>query len=138
MLKGKTALVTGSTSGIGLGLATAFAAEGANVVLNGFGTPAEIENTLSIFPHHRLNILHCVAEYPCPPARLRLGNIPELQQRFGGDRITIGYSGHEEGLLPSLAAADLGAQADFMTALEDDGRLDRAALQPYLWARVGF
>ena len=37
MLKGKTALVTGSTSGIGLGIAQALAAQGANVLLNGFG-----------------------------------------------------------------------------------------------------
>jgi 3-hydroxybutyrate dehydrogenase len=37
MLKGKTALVTGSTSGIGLGIATALAKQGANIVLNGFG-----------------------------------------------------------------------------------------------------
>ncbi|MEW6466299.1 MAG: 3-hydroxybutyrate dehydrogenase [Pseudomonadota bacterium] len=37
MLKGKTALVTGSTSGIGLGIAQALAREGANIVLNGFG-----------------------------------------------------------------------------------------------------
>jgi 3-hydroxybutyrate dehydrogenase len=37
MLKGKTALITGSTSGIGLGIAKALAEQGANIVLNGFG-----------------------------------------------------------------------------------------------------
>ncbi len=37
MLKGKTALITGSTSGIGLGMALCLARQGANVVLNGFG-----------------------------------------------------------------------------------------------------
>src|SRR3569832_179996 len=37
MLKGKTALVTGSPSGIGLGIAKALAKQGANIVINGFG-----------------------------------------------------------------------------------------------------
>ncbi len=37
MLKGKTALVTGSTSGIGLGIALSLARQGANIILNGFG-----------------------------------------------------------------------------------------------------
>jgi len=45
MLQGKTALVTGSTSGIGLGIATAFAARGANIVLNGFGDARGVERT---------------------------------------------------------------------------------------------
>ena len=43
MLNGKRALVTGSTSGIGLGIARALAAQGASVMLNGFGDGAEIE-----------------------------------------------------------------------------------------------
>lgn len=43
MLGGKTALVTGSTSGIGLGIAKKLAAQKANIVLNGFGDSSEIE-----------------------------------------------------------------------------------------------
>ncbi|WP_448207018.1 3-hydroxybutyrate dehydrogenase [Azospirillum sp. sgz302134] len=42
MLKGKSAIVTGSTSGIGLGIARCLAAQGADVMLNGFGDKAEI------------------------------------------------------------------------------------------------
>lgn len=47
MFTGKVAVVTGSTSGIGLGIATALAREGANIVLNGFGDAPEIERIRS-------------------------------------------------------------------------------------------
>lgn len=46
-LKGKSAVVTGSTSGIGLAYARAFAKEGANVLINGFGDAADIEKERS-------------------------------------------------------------------------------------------
>jgi len=45
MLKGKSALITGSTSGIGLGIAEALAAQGCNLVLNGFGDAAAIQES---------------------------------------------------------------------------------------------
>ena len=45
MLRRKSAIVTGSTSGIGLGIASAFAEQGADVMLNGFGPAEEIEAT---------------------------------------------------------------------------------------------
>ena len=45
MTQGRNAIVTGSTSGIGLGIAEAFAGAGINVMLNGFGDAAEIEAT---------------------------------------------------------------------------------------------
>lgn len=43
MLKGKTAIITGSTSGIGLGIATGLAKSGINIVMNGFGDADDIE-----------------------------------------------------------------------------------------------
>jgi N-acetylneuraminate synthase len=70
----------------------------------------QIAQALELFPRHRLLILHCVAQYPCPPDQLRLGNIPVLKRQFGDERIRIGYSGHETGIEASLAAIALGAE----------------------------
>lgn len=57
-LAGRTALVTGSTSGIGLGVAEAFAAQGATIVLNGFGDRMQIEDT-----RQKLEHMHNVAAF---------------------------------------------------------------------------
>lgn len=73
-------------------------------------TLKEIERTLAIFAAHEVRLLHCVAQYPCPPENLRLGNIPILRKEFRDDRIGVGYSGHEVGVTPSLAAVELGAE----------------------------
>ena len=67
MLNGKTALVTGSTSGIGLGIARAFAAQGANVVLNGFGDAQEIEALRqSMTAEHRVRVRYDGADLSKP------------------------------------------------------------------------
>lgn len=71
MLKDKTALVTGSTSGIGLGIAEALAAAGCNLMLNGLGDRSEIERMRSDLEtrygvrvmHHPANLLHPVEIY---------------------------------------------------------------------------
>lgn len=47
MIKGKNAIVTGSTSGIGLGIAETLAAEGVNILFNGFGDKAEIDKVVA-------------------------------------------------------------------------------------------
>lgn len=73
-------------------------------------TLQQIEDALSLFPHHNIWVLHCVAQYPCPQENLRLGNIAEMKRRFGSDRVRIGYSGHEQGVVPSLGAIDMGAE----------------------------
>jgi N-acetylneuraminate synthase len=70
----------------------------------------QIEDSLKIFQQHPVWLLHCVAQYPCPPEALRLGNILEMKRLFGTERVRIGYSGHEEGYAPTLAAIDLGAE----------------------------
>jgi 3-hydroxybutyrate dehydrogenase len=62
-LEGRTAIVTGSTSGIGLGIATALIRSGAAVMLNGFGDPAEIERMRgSLADEHDVDVAYDSAD----------------------------------------------------------------------------
>jgi 3-hydroxybutyrate dehydrogenase len=62
-LAGRNAIVTGSTSGIGLGVAAALAARGANVMLNGFGPEEEIERTRTGLMHaHDVMVIYSGAD----------------------------------------------------------------------------
>ena len=76
----------------------------------GGSTLQEIEKLIKIFPEHDMYLFHCIAEYPTAPENLRLGNITELVNRFESDRITIGYSGHDITIGPSVVAVKMGAQ----------------------------
>jgi 3-hydroxybutyrate dehydrogenase len=66
-LTGKTAVVTGSTSGIGLAIARAFASAGANIVINGMGVPADIERERSgIETDFKVRAVHSPADMTKP------------------------------------------------------------------------
>lgn len=67
MLKGKVALVTGSTSGIGLGIAHELAAAGASLVINGFGDAAEIAAlTKNLADQHKVKVTYAPADVSKP------------------------------------------------------------------------
>ena len=67
MLRGRSALVTGSTSGIGLGIAEALAAHGADVLLNGFGDPAEIDRARTMLAEaHGVRVSYSAADMSKP------------------------------------------------------------------------
>jgi 3-hydroxybutyrate dehydrogenase len=92
MLKQKTAVVTGSTSGIGLGIARALAREGANVVLNGFGNPAEIEAARAgIEAEFGVKAAHSPADMTKPAEIAAM--IKTAQQTFGAVDIVVNNAG---------------------------------------------
>jgi 3-hydroxybutyrate dehydrogenase len=91
MLKGKTALITGSTSGIGLGIARALAAEGANIVINGFGAPDEISRVENELKSHKVRTLYHGADMSQPVAIEAM--IGAAESSFGHVDILVNNAG---------------------------------------------
>lgn len=92
MSQPRTAIVTGSTSGIGLGIARAFAAQGLNVMLNGFGEAAAIEKErLGIIDEFKVKALYSPADMTKPAeivdmvktAEAQIGNVDVLVNNAG-------------------------------------------------------
>jgi len=92
MLNGKTAIVTGSTSGIGLGIAQGLAARGANVVLNGFGDADEIEATRAgLAAETGVGVGYSGADMSDPAAIRDM--VAEAKERFGAVDILVNNAG---------------------------------------------
>jgi 3-hydroxybutyrate dehydrogenase len=92
MLKGKTAVVTGSTSGIGLGMAKALAAEGCNIALNGFGDAKEIETMRQALQKKAgVKVTYSAADMSKPAEIAAM--IAEAQAHFGAVDILINNAG---------------------------------------------
>jgi 3-hydroxybutyrate dehydrogenase len=91
-LEGKRAIVTGSTSGIGLGIAEALAAAGARVMLNGFGDGAEIERIRArIASTHNVAIAYHGADMSKPEEIAALA--AAARDAFGGVDIVVNNAG---------------------------------------------
>ena len=92
MLKQKSAIVTGSTSGIGLGIARAFAEHGADVMLNGFGNADEIEFTRSEMERtHRVKVRYSGADMS-KPEQIR-AMAAQAEAEFGKVDIVVNNAG---------------------------------------------
>ena len=92
MIEGKVAVVTGSTSGIGLGIARAYAKVGARVVINGFGDPAGIEATRSGIEREFGRECHYSDADMTRPAAIA-AMIAEAEARFGAVDILVNNAG---------------------------------------------
>jgi 3-hydroxybutyrate dehydrogenase len=92
LLKGKNALVTGSTSGIGLAVARALAREGANVTINGFGDAEEIEELRTgLASQFGVTVAYSPADMTKPDEIAAM--VAEAEKRFGSVDVLVNNAG---------------------------------------------
>ena len=92
IFKNKTALITGSTSGIGLAIANDFAAKGANLVINGLGNKAELDKICEqIISKHSITCIHSNADMLVPEEIRNM--IVEGTKYFGSIDILVNNAG---------------------------------------------
>ncbi len=91
MTKGKTAIITGSTSGIGHGIAKGFAQAGINVVINGFGKPEDIETVRKEMESFGVKAVYNPADMTKPDEIAAMVN--DTAQEFGSVDIVVNNAG---------------------------------------------
>jgi 3-hydroxybutyrate dehydrogenase len=92
MLIGKSVVITGSTSGIGLGIARSFAAEGANIMLNGLGDADDIEQLRSgIESDYKVKVVYSPADMTRPVEIADM--IAQAQRELGGVDVLVNNAG---------------------------------------------
>jgi len=92
MLKSKSVVITGSTLGIGLGMARSFAAEGASIMLNGLGDAAEIETLRAgIEADFKVRAVYSPADMTRPPEICDM--IGQAQRELGGVDVLVNNAG---------------------------------------------
>jgi 3-hydroxybutyrate dehydrogenase len=92
MLQGKCVVVTGSTSGIGLGIARGFAGQGCSVLLNGFGDAAQIEQMRAgLEREFKVKVRYSAADMARPPEIE--GMIAQAAREFGAIDVLVNNAG---------------------------------------------
>jgi 3-hydroxybutyrate dehydrogenase len=92
ILKNKVALITGSTSGIGLGIANQLASEGANIVLNGFGELSVIEKIKThLQEQFQIQVLYDAADMSKPDQIQKM--VSRVEEKFGRLDVLVNNAG---------------------------------------------
>lgn len=104
------------------------------ILSTGGSTLKQIEEAHDYLAGYNITLMHCNSSYPSKDEELDLAGITLLKKMFGSCDCRIGYSGHEEGLMPTIMARTLGAEVIERHITLDKrmwGSDHKASLAPY-------